>query len=71
PGYARLLTFENIRDSVAKEFLDQSARQLAALGNRQLRWYFAEPAAAAFARQLFATSGGGRDRIEIVELPWP
>jgi hypothetical protein len=71
PEYAALLRFEKGRDSVAKEFLDQSARQLAALGNRQLRWYFAEPAAAAFARQLFATSGGGRDRIEIVDLPWP
>jgi len=71
PGYARLLTFDAGRRSVRDEFLYESSRQLAALGNRQLRWYFAEPAAAAFARQLFATSDGGRDRIEIVDLPWP
>ena len=71
PEYGNLLRFEEGRDSVRSEFLKQSARQLAALGNRQLRWYFAETAAAAFARQLFATSGGGRDRIEIVDLPWP
>jgi hypothetical protein len=71
PEYANLLTFDAGRRSVRAEFLAESSRQLAALGNRQLRWYFAEPAAAAFARQLFATSGGGRDRIEIVDLPWP
>ena len=71
PGYAGLLSFGKVKDFVAVEFLDQSARQLAALGTRQLRWYFAEPAAAEFARELFRNSGGGRDRIDIKFQPWP
>lgn len=71
PGYAGLLTFDEGRESVADEFLNQSARQLDASGGRLIRWYFAEPAAAEFARELFRASGGGRDRIDIEDLPWP
>ena len=71
PEYANLLTFDAGRKSVQEQFLDESARQLAALGTRRLRWYFAEPAAADFARELFRAAGGGRDRIEIIDLPWP
>jgi hypothetical protein len=37
----------------AAEFLGQSAHQLAPLGTGQLPLYFAEPAAADFARKLF------------------
>jgi hypothetical protein len=70
PGYANLLTYEWGRNSLAKEWLEQSDRQLAALGSRRLRWYFAEPEAAEFARRLFADAGG-RERIEIVVLPYP
>jgi hypothetical protein len=58
-------------NSLSKQWLEQSERQLAALGSRQLRWYFAEPEAADFARKLFAEAGGGRERIEIVVLPYP
>ncbi len=71
PEYANLLAFDAGRELVEEEFLDESARQLSALGGRQLRWYFAEPAAADFARELFRTKDEGRERIEIVDLPWP
>jgi hypothetical protein len=54
-----------------EEWLDQSDPQLAAAGSRRVRWYFAEPEAAEFARVLFRTAEGGRERIEIVVLPFP
>jgi hypothetical protein len=71
PGYAKLLRYEWGKDSLAEQWLDQSARQLAAAGSRRVRWYFAEPEAAEFARDLFSRPGGGRDRIEIVVLHYP
>jgi len=71
PRYADLLTYDRINTSVAEKLLDESARQLAALGARQLRWYFAEPEAADSVRELFRASDEGRERIEIVALPWP
>jgi hypothetical protein len=70
PGYANLLTYKWGRDSLAEDWLEQSDRQLAALGSRRLRWYFAEPEAAEFAQKLFAEAGG-RERIEIIVLPYP
>ncbi len=71
PGYASLWTFDQGIDSVTCEFLGESARQLGALGTRQLRWYFAELVAAEFARKLFRDFGGGQDSIDIEVLPWP
>jgi hypothetical protein len=71
PGYAKLLTYGWGEDSLSEEWLDQSDRQLAAAGSRRVRWYFAEPEAAEFARVLFRTAEGGRERIEIVVLPFP
>ena len=70
--YASLLSFDQGRKSVSAQWLDQSARQIAAAGERPIRWYFAEPEAAEFARQLFKESRGGRENIEIVVLtpPW-
>jgi hypothetical protein len=71
-GYAKLLTYNWGKESLAEQWLDQSGRQLAAAGSRRLRWYFAEPEAAEFARKLFNNAeGGGRERIEIVVLPFP
>jgi hypothetical protein len=70
PGYANLLTYDKVKASVAEKFLDESARQLAALGTRELCWYFAEPEAAAFAEELFRTEDKGRERIEVRILPW-
>jgi hypothetical protein len=70
PGYAGLFR-SGIKDLKAKrEWLDQSEREVQASGGRDLRWYIAEPAAADFARQLFGTMGGGRERINIEVLPF-
>ncbi|MFZ3308928.1 MAG: hypothetical protein WA280_06115 [Xanthobacteraceae bacterium] len=52
------------------EFLAESARQLAALGTRELEWYFAEPEAAAFTEELFRKEDKGRERIKVKVLPW-
>jgi len=71
PEYASLLTYDKVNASVAAKLLDESARQLAALGARQLRWYFAEPEAAESVRKLFREKDEGRESIEIVDLPWP
>ncbi len=70
PVYAKLLAYGWGRDSIAGEWRSQSASQLAAAGTRTVRWYFAEPEAAAFAEELFRTSDAGRERIEIRALPW-
>jgi len=53
------------------DWLDQSAAQIATAGGRPIRWYFAEPDTAAFARRLFESTGGGRDQIDIRVEPWP
>jgi hypothetical protein len=71
PGYAGLLSFGQGKDNVTKEWLAQSGRQIAAAGGRPTRWYFAEPEAAAHARKIFKTAGGGRENIEIEVRPWP
>jgi hypothetical protein len=68
PGYAGILSFDKGKENLEKEWLAQSARQIAAAGGRSIRWYFAEPKAAAFAREIF--TGGGRENIEIIDLPW-
>ena len=70
PIYAKLLAYGWGRDSIAGEWLSQSASQLAASGMRTVRWYFAEPAAAAFAESIFGQAKDGRERIEIKVLPW-
>ena len=46
-------------------------RQIAAAGGRPIRWYFAEPEAAAFATKIFDAAKGGRENIKIELLPWP
>jgi hypothetical protein len=70
PEYARLITFPPIEDSITKEFLDRSLNQVQAAGERPIRCYFAEAAAAEFARRLFETRNQGREKIEIVVVPW-
>jgi hypothetical protein len=70
-GYVGLLSFPKGEDSVRDEWLKESARQIAAANGRPIRWYFAEPEAAEFAKQLFKRARGGRENIEIVVLPWP
>jgi hypothetical protein len=69
--YAGVLAFQPGNDSIAADWLDQSAAQIAAAGGRAIRWYFAEPDTEAFAKKLFESAGGGRDRIETKVLVWP
>jgi hypothetical protein len=70
PEYAWLLTIPKARKNITDNWLNQSAAQIAAAGTRRIRWYFAEPEAAEYARELFRYSGQGRERIEIEVLPW-
>jgi hypothetical protein len=70
PEYARLISFPPIKASITKEFLERSLNQVQAAGDRPIRWYFAEAAAAEFARKLFEDNNRGREKIEIVVLPW-
>jgi hypothetical protein len=70
PGYANLLTFDQGKKSVADDFTDQAKRQIEAAGDRPITWYFAEPEAAAFARELFSKGKFG-ERINVEFLPWP
>jgi hypothetical protein len=56
---------------LTKEWLAQSGRQIAAAAGRPIRWYFAEPEAAAYAREIFKAAKGGRENIEIEVRPWP
>jgi hypothetical protein len=69
-GYMQLLTYDWGEQSLTTQWLGQSGRQLAALGTRRLRWYFAEPEAEAFARRIFDEAKQGRERIETEVLPW-
>jgi len=71
PGYEGLLAFDITMASVIQEWWFESGRQIAASGGRPVRWYFAELGAALEARRLFDSDNNeGRQRIEIVFLPW-
>jgi hypothetical protein len=69
PIYAKLLSYDWGQDSIGEEWLDQSARQIAAAGDHPIGWIFAEGEAADFARKLFVRAGG-REKITIEVLPW-
>ncbi len=71
PVYAKLLKERFGPESLGKKWLDQSARQLEAAGERELTWYFAEQEAADFAKALFAREKGGRQFIHIEVKEWP
>jgi hypothetical protein len=70
PGYTDLLQNPWTAASVIDEWVGESGRQLDASHGRPIRWYFAEPEAAAFAASLFRAARQGREKIEIVVLPW-
>jgi hypothetical protein len=76
PGYDRLLaasksTYVPDWNSVVRDWWQQSGRQIAASDGRPVRWYFADLAVARFARKLFdSDKEDGRQRIEVVFLPW-
>src|SRR5438105_14836364 len=69
--YAGVLSFEKGEENLKAEWLEQSGRQIAAAGGRRIRWYFAEPETAAFAKKIFKEAQSGREDIEIVVQPWP
>ena len=48
----------------------EAGRQIAASGGRPVRWYFAEAAAADFARELFRDCDKGLERVDVEFLPW-
>ncbi len=70
PVYADLLRFPSGRNSLREDWLDQSARQLAALGERELTWVFAEKEAAEFARDIFRDAYGEPEKIHIIVKEW-
>ncbi|HEY1978672.1 MAG TPA: hypothetical protein VGH13_01185 [Xanthobacteraceae bacterium] len=69
-NYAGILAFPQAQESVEEEFLDESARQLAAAGGREVIWVFAEASTAEYVIKLFETNDDGRNRIGIVVVPW-
>jgi hypothetical protein len=69
PGYAEMLKYEILKDSLTQEWLAESGRQVDASHGRPIRWYFAELKAALFAQEIFRTAGKGRENIAIVWLP--
>jgi hypothetical protein len=76
PGYDGLLAASKSGPvpewtGVIQEWWEESGRQIAASDGRPIRWYFADLAVAQFARELFDSDpDGGRQRIEVVFLPW-
>lgn len=68
--YAALVQIPQARDNIEREFLDQSARQIAASGGRAVVWIFAEPEAARFTRDLFDAADEGRENITVGYIPW-
>jgi hypothetical protein len=71
PGYAEMLKYEILKDSLTQEWLAESGRQVDSSHGRPIRWYFADIGAALFAQGIFMASGKGRENIAIVWLPWP
>jgi hypothetical protein len=69
PGYAEMLEYEILKNSLTQEWLAESGRQVDASHGRPIRWYFADLKAALFAQEIFRTAGKGRENIAIVWLP--
>ncbi len=55
-------------DSLSRQWLDQSARQLRVSENFGLMWVFEQQSAADFAKELFREGGKGRQRIDIQQV---
>jgi hypothetical protein len=68
--HAGVLSFPQGVRSIQDRFLNQSAAQIAAAGDRQVVWVFAEASTAEFARKLFKRTDKGRDKIRILVKPW-
>jgi hypothetical protein len=66
--YGNLLTFPSY---AVEDFLDQSARQIAASGGRPVVWIFTDKEDALRTQKLFEETKEGRQYITIVHVPWP
>ncbi len=67
PGYGGMVAKPWGQIVFGIKWFVQALAQVGAAGARQTRWYFAEPAAADFARWVFAPFG---KRIDVEVLPW-
>ena len=67
PGYADMVSKPWGKLVFGFKWLGQAWAQVASAGERQVRWYFAEPGAADFARSIFRIFG---DKIEVRVQPW-
>ena len=67
-NYADFLASSFGKRKLTDEWLKQASKQVQAAGNRRVEWYFHDPEAAAFARNLFAEKYG---MIGIHVLPYP
>jgi hypothetical protein len=65
--YGNLLMFPSY---AVEDFLDQSARQIAASGGRPVVWIFADKEDALRTQKLFEETKEGRQYITIVYVPW-
>jgi hypothetical protein len=65
--YGNLLMFPSY---AVEDFLDQSARQIAASGGRPVVWIFADKEDALRTQKLFEETKEGRQYITIVHVPW-
>jgi hypothetical protein len=70
--YTHLLTVSHpyMKGEVEAKILRQSGDQIEASGGRPIVWVFAEKEAAQMVRKLFNDTGGGRQFITVVYIPW-
>jgi hypothetical protein len=68
--YWKTLSNLDIQRFFIRQLLEQAERQVAAAGDRPIRWYFSERKVADFVRDLFE-GDPIRGRIEIVHVPMP
>ncbi|WP_296708861.1 hypothetical protein [Rhodoblastus sp.] len=68
PGYAEMMEKASFyRDVFSADWRKQASSQIAASGGRDIEWFFAEPEAADFARDIFRDSLN--ERIRIFHVP--
>jgi hypothetical protein len=70
-GYAEPIGRKDpfMRDIFRDQWIGQAERQVAASQGRPIEWHFAEPAAAEYARKLFAGKTNLRN-IRVIDTPW-
>jgi hypothetical protein len=64
PGFAQQLNYPYFDKSIVPGWEDQARTQVTAAGTRNVAWFFAEPEAAAKAREIF----GDDDQLQKIEI---